>query len=189
MDNYTQQPSLVILFICGFIGIVLQILLAPVITLFGVVPNFVMITVVIIAVNNGPVRSTIFGFIMGLLFDLCSLGPVGGMSFVLTIMGYGVSSINKGSFTSNMIVDIIVLFVAVALGEFLVSVVYAVVGVNQEFLLSLIQRVLPGLFYDAVLGSVLLLIYKAIIKEEPGGRNIMGGGSSSGRALSRKLNR
>lgn len=192
----TQQPHIATLIVSALVGIILQLVLAPVITLFGVVPNFVMITVIITAVNNGPVRSTLFGFILGLVFDFCSLGPVGSMTLVLTILGYGVSSLNKGSFTGGIVVDMIVLLVAVALGEFLVSVVYAIVGANQEFLLSLIQRVLPAIVYDAVLGFVLLLIYRALVKNRSGGRgggmnsggrHSRSGGASSGRSLTRKL--
>lgn len=203
LDSKTNQPSILVLIVSAFLAIILQLVLAPVISLFGVVPNFIMIVVIITAINNGPVRSTIFGFLMGLIFDLFSLGPVGGMALVLTITGFGVSSLNKSSFTGGIVVDMIVLLIALALSEFLASVVYAIVGVNQEFLLSLVQRVLPAIVYDAVLGFILLLIYKALVREKPsrmsgmgGGSGRMGGsggsgrigGSGGGRSLTRKLN-
>lgn len=187
MNLDTQQPSLVLVIASGLVALILQIVLAPVITLFGVVPNFVMAAVIVTAMNNNALRSTVFGFVLGLLFDLCSLGPVGSMTLVLTIMGYAVSSLNKGTFTGGVVVDLIVLFVAVALGEFLVSVIYAIVGVNQEFLLSLIQRVLPAILYDTLIGFVFILIYHALSEKNSGGNTRMGGGS--GRPINRKLNR
>jgi rod shape-determining protein MreD len=160
------------------------VIVAPVITILGVVPNFVLVVVIITAMRNSPLRSTIFGFALGLLFDFFSLGPMGSMTLVLTILSYAVSSLNKGAFSGGMVVDTVILLAAVALGELLVSVIYAIVGVNPEFLFSLVQRVLPGILYDVIIGFIILLIYSAFVGNRPSRPNIY-----SGRSLSRKLNR
>lgn len=170
------------------VAIILQLVLAPVITLFGVVPNFVLASVIITAVHNSALRSTIFGFVLGLVFDFCSLGPIGGMTLVLTILGYAVSSLNKGGLSGGLLMDMGIMLVAVIFGEFLTSVIYAVVGFNQEFLLSLVQRVLPAIAYDMIIGFILLLIYRAVLGKTSGGSSGLGGGTGgSGRSLTRKL--
>jgi len=172
--------------ITALVAIVLQLVVAPAITIFGVVPNFILVAAVITALRNGPVRSTVNGFLLGFVFDLCSLGPMGAMTLVLTILAYAVSSLNRGGLAGNIIIDLFTLIAAVALGEFLVSVIYAIAGVNPEFMLSLVQRVLPAIVYDSIIGCILLIVFNEVQR----GRSRRGGPSMrSGRSLSRKLNK
>lgn len=178
-----SQPPIGTVIISALVAVVLQIVIAPAITVFGVVPNIVMIVVIINAMHNGPLRSTILGFILGLFMDFCSLGPIGAMALVLTILAYAVSSLNKGFLTGGILVDMVIMIAAVAAGEFLVSVVYAVVGANPEFLFSLVQRVLPGIVYDVIIGLLLLLAYNALVKDKPAQS-----GMGSGRSITRKIN-
>ena len=184
MDN--SQPRTSITLVSILIAIVLQLVVAPAITIGGVVPNFIMVVAVITALRNGPVRSTIIGFLLGLVFDLCSLGPMGAMTLVLTILSYAVSSLNRGGFGGSIVIELITLIAAIVLGELLVSIIYAVVGFNLEFLVSLVQRVFPAILYDTIIGCILLLVYN----EVQGGRSRRTGPRmGSGRSLSRKLNK
>lgn len=188
MDRSSSQPPLSILIVSALIAVVLQLAVAPTITLFGVVPNFILVAVTITATRNSSVRSTITGFILGLLFDFCSLGPIGAMALVLTILAYAVSSSNKGAFSGSIITDMIIMVVAIALGNLLISVIYAVVGVNPEFLLSLAQRVLPAIVYDALIGGLFLLLYNTVTGT--GNRPTRSSASrGTGRSLSRKLHK
>lgn len=168
----------------ALVAMFLQLVVAPVIAIFGIVPNFVLVATVIIALHNGPVRSTIAGFILGLFIDLFALGPIGAMTLVLTLLSYAVSSLNKGSFTGGIAMNMIIMLVALALGEFFVSIIYSIVGANPDFLFSLLLPVLPSIVYDAVIGCIFLLIYNAVVGVKPP-RSGLGGG----RSLSRKLNR
>ena len=168
------------------IAVVSQLVLAPAITIFGVVPNFILVATVIIAMRNGPVRSTVAGFFLGFIFDLCSLGPMGAMTLVLTILAYAISSLSRGGLAGNVAMDLLVMVAAIALGELLVSVIYAIAGSNPHFLLSLVQRVLPAFVYDTILGSILLIVYNRIQDSRTRGPGSL---TSSGRSLSRKLNR
>ncbi|MDR1358910.1 MAG: rod shape-determining protein MreD [Coriobacteriales bacterium] len=177
-----QQPPVGVVIVSAVIALVLQLVLAPVITLFGVVPNFVLVVVIITAMHNGPVRSLVMGFALGLVLDFCSLGPLGALALVLTILAYAVSSLNKGVFTGGIVVDMIILLAALIAGEFLISVIYAIVGANPEFLLSLVQRVLPAIAYDAIIGLILMLIYNAVV-----GDTSFRSGGGTGRSLTRKL--
>ncbi len=158
--------------------------MAPAITILGVVPNFVLAIVVITATRNDTLRSTIFGFLLGLVFDFCSLGPIGGMTLVLTIISYAVSSLNKGMFSGGIVVDIVILLAALVSGELFISILYAIVGVNPEFLPSLALRVLPGIVYDMVIGFILLFLYNAVVGKRSTRSRI-----TPGRSLGRRLNR
>lgn len=178
----TKQPSLGIMVASALIAVVLQLVVAPLITIFGVVPNFILVLVIINAMHNSPLRSTIMGFILGLVLDLCSLGPIGAMALVLTILAYATSSLNKRGLSGETFIDALILLAAVVLGEFLVSVIYAVVGVGPEFLLLLVQRVLPAIVYDALVGFIFLLIYSKVVGNKHSGK-----GGGTGRTITRKL--
>lgn len=187
MDAHAQQPPLSAVVVSALVAVVLQLVVAPIITLFGVVPNFVVVVVIITAMHNGPVRATTVGFLLGLILDFASLGPIGAMALVCTIVGYAVSSLNKSLFNGGAAVDMIIMVVALVLAEFLASVVYAVAGANPDFLLSLVQRVLPAIAYDAIIGFIFLLIYNALM----GGKTPRTGtgGTGGGRTLTRRLNK
>ena len=181
MDS--NQPPLGVIVATAIIAVILQLVIAPAITFFGIVPNFVMVAIIITAMRNTPLRSTVTGFTLGLIFDLCSLGPTGAMALVFTILAWAISSLNKGVFTGSLAIDLIIMVAAIVMGEFLTSVIYAVMGVNPSFFSSLIQVVLPAVVYDTIIGFIFLTIYNAIL----------GGGSSSntrvgtGRSLTRKI--
>ena len=182
----TDQPPLTVLVLSACIAVLLQLIVAPVATIFGIVPNFILVTVIIIAIRNNPVRSTVAGFVLGLIFDFCSMAPIGVMTLVLTVIGYFVSSLSKSVASGVIAIDVIIMLIAIVAGEFFVSVTYAVVGANPDFLLSLVRRVLPGIAYDALIGCILLLIYTSITGNQSskfGG----GSGTGTGRPLRRKL--
>ncbi|MCL2806798.1 MAG: rod shape-determining protein MreD [Coriobacteriia bacterium] len=174
--------------VCALIAVVLQLIVAPAITIAGVVPNFIMVAAVILAMHHAPVRSMLTGFFLGFIYDLCSLGPMGAMTLVLTILSFIVSSINKDAIGGGVLVEIFVLFAVVTLGELLTSVIYSVAGVNPEFLLSLIYRVLPAIVINTVIGCILTLIYNAVLMSKSTNTPLgMGAGRKKGRSISRKI--
>ena len=182
----TNQPPIAILVITAIIALILQLAVSPAIAIFGVVPSFMLPAVILTAMKNGPFRSTIFGFLLGLIFDFCSLGPIGAMALVFTILAYVISTLGKDVFSGGVAVDIVIMVAAIAFGEFLVSVIYAVVGANQEFLFSLVGRVLPAIVYDAIIGILFLIVYNILVDNSVSGSSI-GGGGGTGRSLTRKL--
>jgi rod shape-determining protein MreD len=169
--------------ITALIAVLLQIVLAPSIAIAGVVPNFVLIAVVISAMHNNPIRSTVLGFILGLVFDFTTQGPIGCMTLILTLLGFGVSSINKGAFTGGLLVNTIILLLAALAGELFNSIVYAIIGIDSEFLYSLLVKVLPATVYDCICGLIALLVYNLV-----SGNNTPKHSNSQGRSLHRKLN-
>jgi len=182
----TRQANMGVTIITVLLAVVLQLVLAPALTLFGVVPNFMLVAAVFTAMRNGPVRATVVGFILGLTLDLCSLGPFGAMTLVFTLLSYAVSTLNKGGLAGNVVIDIIIMFAALIMGELLVSVIYAITGANPDFFLSLAQLVLPAIVYDTMIGCIVLIIFN----QAQGGRSkSFGSRAGSGRSLSRKLNK
>ena len=67
------------------LAVLLQIILAPHIGLFGVVPNIIVAYTLVVAVTQPQSFSSVMPFVLGLFFDLFTGGPVGAMAFSLMV--------------------------------------------------------------------------------------------------------
>ncbi|MDR2105835.1 MAG: rod shape-determining protein MreD [Coriobacteriales bacterium] len=154
MERETQATRLSFTMVGGLIAFLLQLIIAPNIAILGAVPNFILCFVVLNAMSCGTIRSSLAGFILGLLYDLVAQGPLGIMSFVLAILGYAVSSLNKELFAGSWAVQALFLFIAAFFGELLHAAFLSILGYDSDFLLSLGMRVVPGTLYDALFGLI-----------------------------------
>lgn len=154
MDN--SGSSLKPTVLGAVITMALQIIIAPNIAINDVVPNFALLFTVITAIRYGSMRASTVGFILGLIYDLIAQGPIGVMPLVLSLLGYGAGSLNKGMLAGSLPMQLGMILVAVFFGELLHSVILAIIGYDSDFLMSLLMRVLPGTVYDSVIGLILL---------------------------------
>ena len=70
------------------IAVLLQIVVAPNIALFGAMPNFVVAYALLVAIVRPATAGPVMPFVLGLVFDLVSGGPVGAMAFLLVLMTF-----------------------------------------------------------------------------------------------------
>lgn len=82
--------------IAFIVAVVLQLMLAPQISLLGGAINFMVVVAVVLALVVEPSRAVWIGFLCGLFFDLTSSVPVGLMALLLTIAAHLVSSASQG---------------------------------------------------------------------------------------------
>jgi rod shape-determining protein MreD len=66
----------------------LQIILVPLISIDGFVPDLILILLVYYTLKEGQLYGTILGFIFGLLFDLITGGILGSTMFTKTLVGF-----------------------------------------------------------------------------------------------------
>ena len=157
----TRVTSVAFMFIGSAIGFVLQVMIAPSIAILGVVPNFILGFVVLNAILNNKMRSSLVGFILGLFYDIVSQGPLGIMSFALAIIGYSVSSVNKELFSGSWTIKVFLLLFAAFFVELLHAALLSIMGYDPDFLTSFVMRTLPGSIYDAVFGLIVFpLMYR-----------------------------
>lgn len=156
------------------VSVLLQILVAPHLALFGgmAMPNVVVVFAMLVAVTRPMQFGPIMPFVLGLLFDLFSGGPVGAMAFSLTAFSVLVSQFiarvnNDTSFVA---------FVSLALGLLLVELSYGVFlmlfGYNADLLGALAYRVVPCFLYDLVIGALLFPVVSRFLRT--GGPQSMG---------------
>lgn len=149
-----NRPVTTALVILG--AIILQIGVAPYIAIGNVVPNFLLLATVSLALVEGPTYGAVSGFACGFAFDILSSGPVGPMTFVLTLTGFIAGLLEANLFAEGWLMPLTVLAVASLATELAYGVILDVLGAGGPFLWSFFRIMLPGALYDTALA---LLVY------------------------------
>jgi len=153
-----QLKSTSFTFLGSTISFMLQVMLAPNFAILNVVPNFIMVFVIINSMFSPKIRSCLAGFVLGLLYDFISQGALGAMSFVLSVLAYAVSSLNKDLFADSWVAQAFFLLLAAFMGELFHAIFLSIFGFDNDFIASLGMRVLPGSIYAALIGLVFFVI-------------------------------
>ena len=135
---------------------VLQAALAPYLAIGQVVPNFLLLVVITIALVEGPAPGAAVGFSAGLIFDLLGSGPVGPMLLVLTLTGYLTGLMHENMFAEGWLLPLTVLAVATLSAEVAYGLILILLGSGGPFWSTFLTKMLPGAVYNTVLA---LLIY------------------------------
>jgi rod shape-determining protein MreD len=132
-------------------GIILQVALAPHLAVYGVVPNFIFLVVVIVALTQGPVAGGVTGLIGGLVFGLLGTGVVGPYGLVLSVAGYTAGMLSANLFAEGWLLPVTVAAVASLAAEFAYGIILAALGSAVPFWQSVITIILPGALYQTAL--------------------------------------
>jgi rod shape-determining protein MreD len=138
------------------VAALLQAGLAPYLAIGGVVPNFLLLVVVTLALVEGPVAGSSAGFACGLIFDLLGSGPVGPMVLVLAVTGYLAGMLQETMFPEGWLLPMTVLGAAALGAELAYGLTLDLVGSGGPFLLTFMTKMLPGAVYNVALA---LLVY------------------------------
>jgi rod shape-determining protein MreD len=134
----------------------LQVGLAPYIAIAGVVPNFLLLVVVTLALVEGPVAGASAGFAAGLIFDLLGTGPVGPMALVLTVTGFMAGQLHENMFAEGWLLPLTVLSIASLSSALAYGLMLDMLGAGGPFWQALFTKMLPEAIYDTALA---LLVY------------------------------
>ncbi len=148
------------------VATILQMSLAPRITIFGVVPNFIFLVVVTLALVQGPVAGCVAGFFGGLMFDLLGTSPVGPYALVLCAVGYVAGLLNANMFAEGWLLPVTVVFIAGLVSEISYGILLAVLDVGQAFWASFAQVMLPGAVYNTVLAVLAFPLLARLLRQD-----------------------
>ncbi|MHB1136304.1 MAG: rod shape-determining protein MreD [Coriobacteriia bacterium] len=137
-------------------ALVLQVMIAPHIALFGVTPNLLLLVVITLAFVEGSSEGATVGFIAGLLMDLLSTGPIGAWALVMSVVGYLSGSLRRNLFAEGWLAPVTVGVITALVADFAYLIVVTVIGVGPAFWSALGRLVLPRAVYNAVL---VMLVY------------------------------
>lgn len=111
-----------------FLVFVLQVLIAPRIAPFGVVPNFFLLGTIFFAIRGGPVIGELVGFIFGLFSDVISISLFGSQTFMMTLIGYLVGRLERQVDEEKLSAQMVLVFlmsVLNGLGLFFLEALFA----------------------------------------------------------------
>lgn len=138
---------------------VLQVGVAPYISIMGVSPNFFLLAVIGIALLGGANTGAVVGFLAGLLLDLVGTGAVGPMALSLSVTGFVVGLLDQHLFAEGWLLPVTILGTASVVSEILYFVILIILGTEVPFFLTLGTLVIPTSLYTALLS---LLFYPPI---------------------------
>lgn len=145
---------------------VLQASLAPRLAILGVVPNFMFLVVVTIALTQGPVAGGVSGFAGGLLFDLLGSGLVGPYALVLAVVGYVAGMLSANLFAEGWLLPVSVVAVAGLATEVAHGIVLVVLGTGIQFWHELVVVMLPSAIYHTALAVIVYPLLARLLRTE-----------------------
>lgn len=138
------------------VAALLQAGLAPYLAVGGVVPNFLLLVVVTLALVEGPTAGCSAGFACGLIFDLLGTGPVGPMVLVLAVSGYLAGLLHENLFAEGWLLPITVLGAAALGSEIAYGIILGLIGAGGPFASTFLTKMLPAAAYNT---SLALFVY------------------------------
>lgn len=139
----------------GLIGLaaicaVCQLALAPNIAIANGHANFALVFAACYALTRGGDAAITAGFVSGLLFDLCSTGPIGLMAFILTLVSRFLGSEQRNRMAGDFSTGV-VMFSASSLSAALVhSLAMLLTGNAGSIVEALVFRAVPTAFLSIV---------------------------------------
>lgn len=155
MEDARSTASIVI---GAVLAVLLQLVLAPNIAVFGALPNFVMAYVLVLAVVRPDGAGPVLAFALGLVFDFLGMGPVGAMAFLLTLVSFLASRAFFALDNDTLFIPLFILVVSF-LGVELFYGAFLVGTGSASVLEALVYRALPCALYDC---AAALVIYPLV---------------------------
>lgn len=162
----------IVVFVGAIIVVVLQIVVAPNITLFSAQPNFLLAFVLVVAIVRPTNAGPVLPFVLGLVCDLVGTGPIGGMALLFVLA----SAIASRAF---LILDNDTLFMPLTIlvvGSFAVEMLYGAMlialGLGVSPVDAFLFRALPCALYDCVVGLVLYPIVARLLASSDQSREL-----------------
>ena len=144
----------------------LQAFLAPNIAIGYAVPNFAVAFCLAVAIARADIFGPVLPFVLGLVYDLMSGGPVGAMAFSLTAFSMLAAWLFQRANNDTVFMAIAVLLLGVVLVELTYGMFYLLFGYAAGFFEALVYRILPCFVYDAVLALLLYLVLARFLRRE-----------------------
>lgn len=152
------------------IAVLLQVMVAPLLTLFSAVPNFIVAFCVVRAVATPASAGSLIPFVCGLLFDLIGGGPVGAMALGLVLVTFFASRLYATLNNDTLFMPVAVLLASIMLAELFYGLVVVVCGAGVPLGEALLYRTLPCMLYDCVIGLLMYPIAARLMTERPLGQ-------------------
>lgn len=153
-DPHRQRRSLAIACV---VAAVLQLALAPQISLFGGAFNFMLVFALCMSLGNEIGAAVLIGFFSGLFYDMTSAAPVGLMSLLLTIGCFSLATVSRGISSNVSTESMRLISAAILVINVLNGLVLFFMGVEGGFISAVFVHGLASTALD-ILASIPFLV-------------------------------
>lgn len=143
------------------VALLAQCVLAPGLSLFGIVPNIVLVILLVMALRDTSSFFFVAAFLAGLLLDCMGNGPLGAYALLCMVE----TSIAKRVLTlidnGTLFMSLLVVALSIVFVELSYALILAGTGMLGDILGALVFFALPASIYNCALASIALpLAYK-----------------------------
>lgn len=146
----------------GFATVILQVVVASQVRLFGATADLVPLTVAAVALLCGAVAGAGFGFGLGLFVDLALVQTVGLSSLLYVAIGYGVGRTRElraeGAFTAIVVGAFATLVAGTAY-----SLMQFLIGVDAPVSLQLVREIVSTALVNALVATPVFLAVRRVL--------------------------
>lgn len=148
--------------ICSAIVVVIQIVFAPILTIFAVVPSFIVPFVLVLSVLRRPDSTYGYAFVLGLIADLLSQTPVGLTSLLLLAITFVLSRAFEVLDDTSITMPLIAFAAALFAFELVFMIVLMIMGYQGGFIELFLQRALPATVINVIIAALLFVIMRRL---------------------------
>lgn len=150
--------------ICTVIVLLLQVMIAPAMSIGLITPNFVLSFCVAFAVASRRPNVVVMPFVAGLLFDLMGTGPVGAFALLcLVFSGLAVLLFFRMD-NDTLFIPLVCICICILGADVLYSCICVTCGWHVGLGEALLYRSLPSFLYDTVVALVMYPLLRLILK-------------------------
>ncbi len=160
MEKVIKSIFVVILFV---ITLILQLFLFDNFSLFGVKPNMIIISVILVALNSSIYFSTTYSFVLGIIVDLL-FGTSGMFTISYTVLGMILGFVNDDYMKGNYFTLIILTAISVCLFETILYI-QSMIRINEYVsFFILIRQLILSIILNTIIIVCIYAIYNKIMK-------------------------
>jgi len=146
-----------------FVAAIAQVSIFSQLHVFGAVPNFLLVSLVAIALLRGSIVGAVGGFFAGLLVDTATLGTLGLTSLVLTLAGYWIGRYGETTGRDRAHAPFLSVAVVTVLYEFGLLVVHFVLGESAPAG-AVVRSLIPAIVLNLILTAPVYALVRRLLR-------------------------
>lgn len=149
--------------------LILQLKVVPEMRIGGIAPDLMIVFLVALVLERGPVTAVIIGFVLGFLQDLGNASFLGMNALAKALVAYGVSRFGAGFLPESILFKGLLIVAACLFNDIVVLIVtngFDLIGI----IVSFFRYSILSAFYTAAIGVCIYVIVDAMTGRMVGAR-------------------
>ena len=146
-----------------FVAAIAQVSIFSQVHVFGAVPDFLLVSLVALALLRGSVSGAVGGFFAGLIVDTASLGTLGLTALVLTLAGYWIGRYGETTGRERAHAPFLSIAVVTVLYELGLLVVHFVLGESAPAG-AVVRSLVPAIVLNLILAAPVYALARRLLR-------------------------